>query len=44
VTEFPRPTAGSGFRVEWLGPKGPHAVENLDSQAYHAICIEIREP
>ncbi len=29
-------------RVIWLGPEGPHAVENLDTHQYHAIRVEIR--
>jgi len=29
-------------RVTWLGPEGPHAVENLDERRYHAIRVEIR--
>ena len=31
-----------GPRVSWLGPEGPHAVENVDSRPYHAYRVELR--
>ena len=38
-----RDLEGSHF-VEWMGPEGLHAVENLDSEKiYHAIRIEIKK-
>jgi hypothetical protein len=30
-----------GTRVLWLGPEGPHAVENIDTSVYHAFRIEL---
>jgi hypothetical protein len=29
--------------VTWMDPEGPHAVENLDTFAYHALRIELRD-
>lgn len=29
-------------RTEWLGPEGPHAVENVDSTSYRAYRIELK--
>lgn len=29
--------------IEWLGPEGPHAVENIDTVIYHARRIEIKQ-
>ena len=34
----------SGFRAARLGPEGPHAVQNLESYATHAIRVEIKTP
>jgi quercetin dioxygenase-like cupin family protein len=31
-----------GPRVSWLEPEGPHSVENIDKQPYHAIRIELK--
>lgn len=28
--------------VSWMEPEGPHAVENLDERAYHAVRIELK--
>jgi hypothetical protein len=30
--------------VEWLGPEGLHAVENIDTAPYHAVRVELKEP
>jgi hypothetical protein len=40
--ESPEADDRSGPRVSWLGPEGPHAVENVDSRPYHAFRIELR--
>lgn len=29
-------------RTEWMEPEGPHAVENVDEVAYHAIRVELK--
>jgi hypothetical protein len=34
----------AGFRALRLGPEGPHAVQNLEAYATHAIRVEIKEP
>jgi hypothetical protein len=31
-------------RVSWLDPEGPHSVENIDSYAYQAFRIELKQP
>jgi hypothetical protein len=31
-------------RVSWLDPEGPHSVENIDSYAYEAFRIELKQP
>jgi quercetin dioxygenase-like cupin family protein len=36
------PTTAAGPRVSWLEPEGPHWVENIDQQRYHAIRIELK--
>jgi len=43
-TEYPERAASKEKPfVEWLGPEGLHAVENLDqTKAYHAIRVEIK--
>jgi predicted metal-dependent enzyme (double-stranded beta helix superfamily) len=28
--------------VEWMGPEGPHAVENIDDVPYHALRVELK--
>jgi hypothetical protein len=33
-----------GFRALRLGPEGPHAVQNLENYATHAIRVEIKNP
>jgi quercetin dioxygenase-like cupin family protein len=35
-------TTAAGPRVSWLEPEGPHWVENIDQQRYHAIRIELK--
>ena len=34
--------SGSGVRVRWMEPEGPHSVENIDRRRYHAIRIELK--
>jgi predicted metal-dependent enzyme (double-stranded beta helix superfamily) len=34
--------AAPGPLVQWLGPEGPHSVENVDQHRYHAIRIELK--
>jgi predicted metal-dependent enzyme (double-stranded beta helix superfamily) len=43
-TEYPeREATKEKPFIEWLGPEGLHAVENLDqTKAYHAIRIELK--
>ena len=36
------PTTAAGLRVSRLEPEGPHWVENIDQQRYHAIRIELK--
>jgi hypothetical protein len=36
------PPAPADRRVRWLEPEGPHCVENIDQQRYHAIRIELK--
>jgi hypothetical protein len=36
------PDAGTGVRVQWLEPEGPHSVENIDQHRFHAIRVELR--
>ena len=38
-----RPAAPSGPLVRWMGPEGPHSVENIDQHRYHAIRIELKQ-
>lgn len=47
--EFESPAAASATaeppdrpRVEWMGPEGPHAVENIDDRPYRATRIELK--
>ena len=28
--------------TEWMGPEGPHAVENIDTVPYHAIRVALK--
>jgi hypothetical protein len=30
-------------KASWMPPEGPHSVENIDSQAYHAIRVELKD-
>jgi hypothetical protein len=34
----------AGFRALRLGPEGPHAVQNLEAYATHAIRVELKDP
>jgi hypothetical protein len=34
----------AGFRASRLGPEGPHAVQNLEAYATHAIRVELKDP
>jgi hypothetical protein len=36
------PATTAGPRVHWQEPEGPHSVENIDQQRYHAIRIELK--
>jgi hypothetical protein len=31
-----------GLSANWMGPEGPHAVENIDSVEFHAIRVELK--
>ena len=33
---------GSGVRVRWMEPEGPHSVQNIDQRRYHAIRVELK--
>jgi hypothetical protein len=35
--------AEPGPKVLWIDPEGPHAVENIDSCAYHGLRVELRD-
>jgi len=43
VVESPAPSgSGSGVRVRWMEPEGPHSVQNIDQRRYHAIRVELK--
>jgi hypothetical protein len=39
----PRSSSEKGPDVLWMDPEGPHAVENIDTRAYHALRIELKD-
>ena len=46
VKTFESPQQSSsenGPKVTWMDPEGPHAVENIDKQPYHALRIELKD-
>jgi predicted metal-dependent enzyme (double-stranded beta helix superfamily) len=37
-----REGTAQGPVVQWMDPEGPHSVENIDQQRYHAIRVELK--
>jgi hypothetical protein len=39
--ESPATADSVAVRALWMEPEGPHAVENIDTRAYHAFRVEL---